>query len=125
MFGNCTIVITGDHDCIGLNQFEGREKAEISDRFIPLIILNSQLKSCYSDNIMGQMDIYPTLLDEMGVSGYDWRGLGVSAARGKSNGAIYKDGNSIGNMSEAEIKTGKEKWRISDLIIRGKVFGSH
>lgn len=125
MLDNCTLVITGDHDSVGLNQFEGRETAEISDKFIPFIIVNSQLKSHYSDNIMGQMDIYPTLLDEMGVAGYGWRGLGMGAARGRSNGAVYRDGNSIGNMSADEEKSAKEKWRMSDLIIRGKIFGHH
>lgn len=125
MLDNCMLVITGDHDSVGLNQFEGRETVEISDRFIPLVIVNSQLKSRYSDDIMGQMEIYPTLLDEMGVSGYAWRGLGMGAARGKSNGAIYKDGNPIGNMSADEEKSAAEKWRMSDLIIRSKIFGHH
>lgn len=124
MLDNCTLVITGDHDSVGKNQFDGRETEEVTDRFIPLVVINSQLKQHYADKVMGQMDIYPTLLDEMGLA-YEWRGLGQSASRGMAGGAVYRDGTPVGELTPMQVKEDKEKWRMSDLIIRGKVFGSH
>lgn len=125
MLDGCTLVITGDHDCIGFNRFEGRENVEISDRYIPLIIVNSQLKDKYKNQIIGQYDIYPTLLDEMGVYDYEWRGLGTSAARNSADGAVYQNGTPHGNLSSKEVEKRKNDWKISDLIIRSSFFGRH
>ena len=45
------------------------------ERFTPLIVLNSPVHLRY-EKVMGQVDLYPTLLDLLGADDYPWRGLG-------------------------------------------------
>ena len=44
LYERSIVVITGDHDSITRNRYEGRERCELSDRFVPLFILNAPLK---------------------------------------------------------------------------------
>lgn len=76
------VVITGDHEGLAsyrsefLAHPEGR-KIVSPGQFTPLIILNSPLPGRH-DAVMGQIDIYPTLLNLMGLDSYQWKGLGNS-----------------------------------------------
>lgn len=45
LYDKSIIVIMGDHDSVTRNQYEGRKKRELSDRYIPLFILNAPLKA--------------------------------------------------------------------------------
>lgn len=76
------VVITGDHEGLA-----GDRKAAVRNKWArefvdpgqhtPLIILNSPVGGRY-DGQMGQVDIYSTLLDLMGLEGFKWRGMGQS-----------------------------------------------
>lgn len=81
-FENTMIVITGDHEGFGLTRKPLYEHALGKDiispeRFTPLIVLNSPVHLRY-EKVMGQVDLYPTLLDLLGADDYPWRGLGES-----------------------------------------------
>lgn len=126
------IVITGDHE--GLADF--REtlvqstagKGVVSEElFTPLIILNAPVGMRYEE-VMGQIDIFPTLLDVLGLSTYTWRGLGRSILDPEKKGFAIDPRNQIkGNttgLSAEEITFAGKGWEISDHIIRYDYWGN-
>lgn len=125
LYENSIIVITGDHEDITFNQFEGRKEVLLSDRFIPLIILNSPILPIAENNVIGQIDIYPTLLEIMGINDYSFMGLGVSIFARQDDCAVFRTGEIAGNNKKEEtIKQKIKSWEISDLIIRSNYFKS-
>ena len=122
LYENSIIVITGDHDSIAYNLYEGREKCNLEDRYVPLLILNAPLYA-ECDKVIGQSDIYPSLLDMMGVGGYSFHGLGESVFRNQSDCAIYHTGEMAGNCKNDSIISNKrERWKISDILIKMDYF---
>lgn len=124
LYEKSIIAIIGDHDAIGYNVWEGRKKCNLSDRYIPLFILNSPLKvEC--DKAIGESDVYPSLLDIMGVEDYIFRGLGESIFRKQSDCAVYHTGECVGNCTNDSLKEYKKNlWKISDTLIRMDYFKS-
>jgi phosphoglycerol transferase MdoB-like AlkP superfamily enzyme len=147
LYENTLIVITGDHE--GLTNMRDdwcsteQGRGLVSPHpFVPLIIINapaslrSQLiaagvadtaSACIRyDKVMGQMDIYPTLLDLLGLSGYQWRGLGTSMLNPeRPTFAIDPQNNIYGNTTRllpAEIQHLNDAWQVSDAIIRYDFF---
>lgn len=124
LYEKSIIVITGDHDAISYNRYKGREKCELSDRYVPLFMLNAPLKT-ECDKVIGQSDIYPSLLDVMGVEDYYFRGLGESVFRNQSNCAVYHTGETAGHcLDDYGIRKKKEMWKLSDILIRMNYFKS-
>lgn len=81
-YANTMIVITGDHEGLADNRERlcnsKAGKGIISDKeYTPLIVINSPVAMRY-DKVMGQIDIYPTLLNLLGLENYKWKGLGQS-----------------------------------------------
>lgn len=76
LYDNSVIVIVSDHTA--------RESKLTGTHFtnyrIPVIILNSGIDIKSSAPLL-QSDVYPTLLDVMGLSEYGWRGFGISVFR--------------------------------------------
>lgn len=124
-FKNTMIVITGDHEGFGVNRkilhSDPVGKEIISpERFTPLIVLNSPIGMRY-EKVMGQVDMYPTLLDLLGCDAYLWRGLGRSVFSPHKKGFAISPqleviGDTVG-VSEEEIMHAKKAWEISDLMI--------
>lgn len=81
-YGQILIVITGDHeglaaDRLAICQSSGG-RGIVSDKpFTPFIVVNSPIGIRY-DKVMGQIDMYPTLLDLLKLDDYAWKGLGRS-----------------------------------------------
>lgn len=76
------VVITGDHEGLAAWRQECLasdigKKYVSQEQFVPLIILNSPLPG-KGDKIMGQVDIYSTILHLMGLNKYTWPGVGQS-----------------------------------------------
>lgn len=78
------VVIVGDHE--GLNNSrkeirgfeEGKYASLVSDEgFVPMIVLNAPVPG-RRDAVMGQIDVYSTILDLMGITPV-WPGMGFSA----------------------------------------------
>lgn len=125
-FDKTLIVITGDHEgLVGERKFlcdDPVGKEIVSDKpFVPLIILNAPFALHYG-KVMGQIDIYPTLLDLLSLAQYEWKGLGQSIFDPeKKCFAVDPQLNVIGdtaNVSAEEIRMAQKAWEISDLIIR-------
>lgn len=89
--------------------------------FTPFIILGAPVGIRY-EKVMGQIDMYPTLLDMFGLGEYGWRGLGRSVLRDDApKCAVDASGRVLGDDRDAERL--REAWRMSDVIIRGDYFG--
>lgn len=126
-FANTMIVITGDHEGLGADRPAYR-RDPIVGQYIdptwhtPLIVLNSPVSGRY-DGEMGQIDIYPTLLDLAGLNDYGWRGLGQSIFDPAYKGiaySFYKGMN--GNPDPLTESHLRESYDISDLIISTNYF---
>lgn len=87
-------------------------------------MLNAPLKT-ECDKVIGQSDIYPSLLDVMGVEDYYFRGLGESVFRNQCNCAVYHTGETAGHcLDDYGIRKKKEMWKLSDILIRMNYFKS-
>lgn len=124
LYDKSIIVIMGDHDSVTRNQYEGRKKRELSDRYIPLFILNAPLKA-ETGKVIAQIDIYPSLLDLMHAQDYDFHGLGESFFRRQSDCAADHTEGWVGdNRSDSVRQYRKELWRVSDILLRTDYFKS-
>ncbi len=132
-FANTMIVITGDHEGIGADRAEWIKDPEIASfmsagQFTPLIAVNSPVGLKYA-GVLGQIDMYPTLLDLAGLDSYPWRGMGQSILDpSKKPFAVTPAGEIVGDASDAtpeEIEHAKEGYAIADLIISTNYFGKN
>lgn len=127
LFDDTLIVITGDHEGLASDRAAFAScragRGLVSEgRFTPLIVLNAPVSLRY-DEIIGQIDIYPTLLDLMGLNDYHWHGLGRSILRTEAPcAAADQHLRIIGDADEATQTRLKEAWSLSDRIIRSDYF---
>ena len=82
LFDETMIVVTGDHEGLAyLRQSlcETKEGGGLVSPFeyTPFIVINSPVGMRY-EKVMGQVDIYSTLLDLTGLDDYGWKGMGQS-----------------------------------------------
>ena len=116
------VIIVSDHDEVGLNEFEKREERIPSDRYCTFIALNTTQTLSY-DKVIGQVDIYPSILDIMGCNDYYWKGLGHSIFRKpQPDCATHCVGMEAGNPQSPLLDYYRRAWDISTLIIRGNYF---
>lgn len=128
LFENSIIVITGDHEQMTYNRYEGREQLVAEDCFVPLIILNSPLLSMHTDEVIGQEDIYPSLLNMLGCCDYSFKGVGESVFGDSiSNYAVFRTGIATGgeNVPNFTKQYRKNCWKLSDILLRMDYFASH
>ena len=77
------IVILGDHEGLGVNRAEILKTSDFArrsigkERYTPLLIVNSPVSGRYN-GVLGQVDVFPTILDMLGVDDQEWRGMGIS-----------------------------------------------
>lgn len=119
MANNTVFAIVSDHTQVYLNRIEGRHDsiAVPRDWGIPLIIAGVDTTMCY-ESVIGQVDVYPTLLDVMGANDYYWKGLGYSFLRYPVVGAIYPRNMSvIGDSTSTLTPHLRRVWDISRIII--------
>lgn len=95
LYDNSVIVITGDHPAPA-----SAMSPSLVTNTVPLIILNAGV-SVYIDSIVGQIDIFPTIMDIMGVK-KRYRGVGVSL------------------LSDTISRQPTEAQTVSELIIRSR-----
>ena len=102
LYDNSVIVIASDHRC-----------RLFDDTDIPVFILNSGIKEKFtSDRDLIQLDVYPTILDVMGMSDCDvWYGMGNSALRP-----------GIEPMTDEEFE---RRSQLSERLIRTNYFWQH
>lgn len=117
------VVIVGDHEGLASYRQElvGNPACRglVSDKQLtPFIVLNSPVGMRY-DKFMGQIDIYPTLLNLMQLDAYRWHGLGQSFLDPRKQGvAVGSVMNVEGTGSDKEVERLKEAHTVSDYMLR-------
>lgn len=118
------IVITGDHEGLAFYRNELCQapamQGIVSDKpYTPLIILNSPVGMRYED-VMGQIDIYPTLLQLLGLERYPWKGMGQSILSPTKRGlAVGSHMNVEGDASDSlTLHHVQQAHDIADLMLR-------
>lgn len=117
------VVIVGDHGGLASYRQElvGNPACRglVSDKQLtPFIVLNSPVGMRY-DKFMGQIDIYPTLLNLMQLDAYRWHGLGQSILDPRKQGvAVGSVMNVEGTGSDKEVERLKEAHTVSDYMLR-------
>ena len=117
------VVIVGDHEGLASYRQElvGNPACRglVSDKQLtPFIVLNSPVGMRY-DKFMGQIDIYPTLLNLMQLDAYRWHGLGQSILDSCKQGvAVGSVMNVEGTGSDKEVERLKEAHTVSDYMLR-------
>ena len=122
-YKNMMIVITGDHEGLAADRADIL-KAETArgivspKQFTPFIIVNAPIGLHY-DKVMGQIDMYPTVLNLMHLDHYAWKGMGQSILDpNKYPVAVGSNMNVEGRAPKKEINRLKEAFYVSDLMIR-------
>ncbi len=122
------VLITGDHEGLAVEREAIRNSSEAAaalvdaGQFTPFIVLNAPVAGRY-DGVMGQVDMYPTLLSMLGAESYRWQGVGQSVlAPDKIKAAISSMTNELvgdtTSVSPEKLRHWEEARRISDIIIR-------
>lgn len=122
------IVITGDHEGLASERpalaSSAAGRGLVSEgRFTPLIVVNAPAAMRCTDTV-GQIDIYPTLLDLLGLDDYHWHGLGRSLLRADAPRAavdprLERVGAAVDSTMEQHLR---QAWSLSDRIIRSDYF---
>ena len=120
------VVIVGDHEGLAADRADIRRSAEgrrvvSASQFTPFIVLNSPVTMHYA-GILGQVDMYPTILNLMHLDNYYWRGMGQSILdKRKVAVAVGSQMNIEGDVSHAskvEINCLTQAHTIADWVIR-------
>lgn len=117
------VVIVGDHEGLASYRQElvGNPACRglVSDKQLtPFIVLNSPVGMRY-DKFMGQIDIYPTLLNLMQLDAYRWHGLGQSILDPRKQGVVVGSVMNVeGTGSDKEVERLKEAHTVSDYMLR-------
>lgn len=117
------VVIVDDHEGLASYRQElvGNPACRglVSDKQLtPFIVLNSPVGMRY-DKFMGQIDIYPTLLNLMQLDAYRWHGLGQSILDPRKQGVVVGSVMNVeGTGSDKEVERLKEAHTVSDYMLR-------
>ena len=119
------IVITGDHEGLAdwrndILQSKAAQGVVSSGHYTPLIVVNAPVDGFRYDNIMGQIDIYPTILNLLNINDYQWQGLGQSIfdfnkVKAAISPTLHIAGDSVSEMQKRHLQ---QSFDISDKIIR-------
>lgn len=121
--GNTIVVIASDHDAP--TTISDGKVDESKDLPIVFIALGTGITKRH-DEVMGQIDVFPTLLDIMGVTieQYPWRGLGKSIIGDSVKAAISRTGRLAGEASETDEQGLRRAFEVSDSLIRSDFFAN-
>lgn len=125
LYSESVIVIAGDHEDHTLNRLEGRLETRPEDTFIPFIVINGGMNGLNKESVVAQSDIYPTLLELMGVWKYSFTGLGESLLHPSSAVAVSREGVCVGVSDSATCADLTWRWTVSDILVRGDCFRIH
>jgi phosphoglycerol transferase MdoB-like AlkP superfamily enzyme len=127
-YGETLVVITGDHEGLASYRAElcsspGGEGIVSDKQFTPFIVVNSPVGMRYN-KVMGQIDMYPTLLNLLRLDGYYWTGFGGSILNPQKKGfAVGSQMNVEGEgYTSGDVDLAKEAYTISDEVIRFDYF---
>lgn len=122
-YGRTLIVITGDHE--GLADYRRHLAATLPYvspcQLTPLIVVNSPVGGRI-DKLVGQIDIYPTILKLAGLTDYPWHGMGRDITSSDFRGVAVSpsgelQGDTVGLSPTLRDHLMKGR-RVSDRILR-------
>ena len=113
---NSVVVIVSDHH-------KKMRATDSEDKPMPIVFiaLNTGITKRIEGPV-GQIDVFPTVLDIMGVED-GWRGLGTTMLDSTNCSAVDRYGNLYGSSGSERDSLKTKAWDISDLMIRGNYFG--
>lgn len=117
-YDNSLIVIVSDHNEFVDEDPHGRPALDPEGDNCTLIVLNSGHHRQITD-VVGQIDVYPTLLDLLGRNhAQPWKGLGHSLMRHRVTSAALSPTEAAG--SSPLLPRQQRAWRVSDLLITSR-----
>ena len=130
-YDDTLILITGDHEGLAGDRSASVAAADFVEReqFTPFIVLNSPVAGRHED-VMGQVDMYSTLLPLLGLDDYFWKGMGKSVLTADSVPGVAissMTGKIVGDTTEVSadrMQDLKGARAVSDAIIRQDYFKS-
>lgn len=119
LYDKSVFVIVSDHSEPVDDDPKGRLALSRNGDECVLIVLNAK-QGAQIKGPVGQIDVYPTILDVMGLNDYTWKGLGHSLLRnGISSVAISPD--EVRGTS-ALLPSQRQAWNVSNILIRANWF---
>ena len=116
LYNNSVIVIASDHTA---RESTLSGSKTLNTGYIPLIILNSGV-SLRTDAKIGQIDVFPTILDIMGVlKSYEWKGIGTSLLR---NPAAARKAAQPVEIENPFTYPSEDAWKLSESMVTGGYF---
>lgn len=119
IYQNTMIVIVSDHNEMVDDNPGGRPSIDKEGDDCVMVIVNSG-QAGEIEGPIGQIDIYPTLLDLLGLNFQKWKGLGYSLLRNDIT-SVATSPSSIAGSSTLSSRQ-QEAWHISDMIITSRWF---
>lgn len=113
LFEDTVIFIVSDHNA---RESTLAGSKTLNTGYIPFIVLNSGI-NLRTDSEIGQIDIFPTILDVMGVlDRSSWKGFGTSLLR---NPSIAISGKHRAKIPDPFNYPTPESWQASESIVTG------
>ncbi len=120
------VVIVGDHEGLAADRADIRRstagrRVVSASQYTPFVVLNSPVPMHYN-GVLGQIDMYPTILNLMHLDNYYWRGMGQSILdKRKVAVAVGSQMNVEGDVqhaSKVEISHLIQAHTVADWVIR-------
>ena len=115
IYENSVIVIASDHSESVDDDPHGRPSLSRDGLDCVLIVINAKNGKAIKGPI-GQIDVYPTILDVMGLNNYSWKGFGRSLVRYDVSSVAIDPDEAFGTSSLLPLQ--QEAWKVSDILIR-------
>ena len=119
LYDKCVFVIASDHSEPVDDDPKGRPALSRNGDECVLIVLNAKQGALIKGPV-GQIDVYPTILDVMGLNDYTWKGLGHSLLRNDISSVAISPDEVRGNS--ALLPSQRQAWDISNILIRANWF---
>lgn len=113
-YDNSLIVIASDHNDYVDQSPYGRPSIDKDGEECVLLIVGAKLGKKI-DSLIGQIDVYPTVLDLMGANNYQWKGLGQSIFRAPIQ-SVATSPNEVTGHSNLEDRQ-KQAWDVSRIMV--------
>lgn len=121
ILANSVVVIASDHTELVDDVPDGRPSLSPSGNECALIIMGAK-QGKHINDVVGQIDVYPTILDVMGANDYKWKGLGYSLLRTQVKSAAVFPQEIVGDTSSHLVDHQRKAWDMSGLIIKKRWF---
>lgn len=116
-YDSTMFVIMGDHEGLAdyrEDLYEDCPELVSKRKCVPFIVINSPVVGRITE-VMGQVDVYSTLMDLLGFADYKWKGVGYSAIRTNHPKAAVGSAGDIVSNSEVSDSTATMLRRAQDI----------